>query len=179
MTSPLGRGCVQVYTGSGKGKTTAALGLAFRAVGSGLKVLVLQFLKGEENETGERVSALRLAPDLEIRARGGKGFVDPLDPAPGAGQMARETLEEARREMVSGRWDLVILDEINVAIHFGLVPLQAVMEMLDARPHGVEVVLTGRQAPAELMNRADLVTEMREVKHYYKAGIPARKGIEE
>jgi len=178
MSDLLGPGYIHVYTGNGKGKTTAALGLAFRAVGSGLKVLIVQFLKGEDNYTGELESALKLAPDLEIRTRGGAGFVDPADPEPGAGEMVREALDEARREIQSGRWDLVILDEINVAVHFGLIDVQEVLELLDSKPDGVEIVLTGRYAPLELIERADLVTEMREIKHYFKAGVPARKGIE-
>jgi cob(I)alamin adenosyltransferase len=178
MNDLIGRGYVHIYTGNGKGKTTAALGLAFRAVGNGLKVLMFQFLKGEGEYTGEREAAIRLAPDLEIRARGGEGFVDPTDPSPMARSLAQEAIAEARREIQSGHWDLVILDEINVAVHLGLIPVQIVQDLLDARPEGVEIVLTGRQAPQELINRADLVTEMIEVKHYYNAGVPARKGIE-
>jgi cob(I)alamin adenosyltransferase len=95
-----------------------------------------------------------------------------------ARSQAHEAIAEARREIQSGHWDLVILDEINVAVHLGLIPVQIVQDLLDARPEGVEIVLTGRQAPQELINRADLVTEMIEVKHYYNAGVPARKGIE-
>lgn len=178
MSDLIGKGYVHIYTGNGKGKTTAALGLAFRAVGNGMKVLMFQFLKGEDEYTGEREAANRLAPDLEIRARGGEGFVDPTDPPPMAGSMACEALDEARHEIQSGRWDLVILDEINMAVHFGLVPIQSVQGLLDSRPAGVEVVLTGRQAPRGLIDRADLVTEMREVKHYYHSGVPARRGIE-
>jgi len=178
MSDLIGKGYVHIYTGNGKGKTTAALGLAFRAVGNGLKVLMFQFLKGEGEYTGEREAAIRLAPDLEIRARGGEGFVDPTDPSPMARSLAREALDEARHEIQSDRWDLVILDEINVAVHFGLVPVRDVHAILEAKPAGVEVILTGRLAHQELIDRADLVTEMIEVKHYFRAGVAARKGIE-
>jgi len=178
MSDLIGSGYIHVYTGNGKGKTTAALGLALRAVGSGLKVLIIQFLKGEGSYTGERETALRLAPELEIRARGDEGFVESADPSPRDGELAREALDEALQEISGGRWDLVILDEINVAVHFGLIAVQDILELLDSKPDGVEIVLTGRYAPVELIERADLVTEMREVKHYYKAGVPARRGIE-
>ena len=178
MTSPIGPGYVQIYTGDGKGKTTAALGLAVRAVGNGLKAVMFQFLKGTDEHTGERETAIRLAPDLEIRPRGGEAFEDPADPSPTASYMACEALKEARYEMESGRWDLIVLDEVNVAVHFGLIPLEMIQDFLDARPDGVEIVLTGRQAPPELIERADLVTEMKQIKHYFEADVPARKGIE-
>lgn len=180
--SPLGPGFVQVYTGEGKGKTTAALGLALRAVGSGLSVLVVQFLKapgvGEDGGSGEQRSAKRLAPLLEVRPRGGEGMVDPLRPSPADVALAREALAEAESEMLSGRWDLLVLDEVNTAVHFGLLALPDLLALLDRRPQGVELVLTGRYAPGEILKRADLVTEMREVRHYFRRGVPARRGIE-
>jgi cob(I)alamin adenosyltransferase len=178
MTDPseIGSGFIHLYTGEGKGKTTAALGLALRAAGCGLRVLVVQFLKG--GETGEREAARSLCPLLEIRPRGGEGFVDPAHPREADRLMAGEALAESAREVASGDWDLVVLDEINTAAHFGLVSPAEVLALCAAKPPGVELVLTGRHAPAALVERADLVTEMREVKHYFRRGIAARRGIE-
>ncbi|GBE15988.1 MAG TPA: cob(I)yrinic acid a,c-diamide adenosyltransferase [Proteobacteria bacterium] len=178
MTSPIGPGYVHVYTGSGKGKTTASLGLALRAVGNGLSVLVLQFLKGRKEMTGERKAALRLAPELEIRPRGGEGFVGPDEPSEEDRFQAATALAEAFDEINSGNWDVIILDEINVAVHLGLIPLGEALALFDSRPDGLELILTGQMAPPELVDRADLVTEMREVKHYFNAGVNARNGIE-
>ncbi|NOY86902.1 MAG: cob(I)yrinic acid a,c-diamide adenosyltransferase [Deltaproteobacteria bacterium] len=178
MTTTLGPGYTHIYTGGGKGKTTASLGLALRAVGNGLRVLVIQFLKGRKEMTGERKAALRLAPDLEIRPRGGEGFVGPGEPSEEDRFQAGVALAEAFDEADSGNWDVIVLDEINVAVHLGLIPLGEVLVLLDSRPDGLELILTGRMAPPGLMDRADLVTEMREVKHYFNAGVNARKGIE-
>jgi len=172
----LSRGLVQVYTGDGKGKTTCALGLALRAVGQGLKVYVVQFLKGRD--TGEARAAARLKPDLTLRAFGRPVLVNLKSPAPEDLALARQALDLARDLLAAGDHDLVILDEINLALTYGLVPLAEVLEMLKARPPWVEVVLTGRQAPPEVIALADLVTEMRPVKHYFEAGIPGRRGIE-
>ncbi|MDD2903523.1 MAG: cob(I)yrinic acid a,c-diamide adenosyltransferase [Syntrophales bacterium] len=173
---PLSRGLIQVYTGDGKGKTTCSLGLALRAVGQGLKVLMLQFLKGRD--TGEAQAAARLAPDMTLRSFGRPVLVNLKSPAPEDLALAREALDLAKEAVRAGEHDLVILDEINVALAYGLIPLEEVLEMLKTRPGWVEVVLTGRQAPPELIELADLVTEMRPLKHYYEAGIPARRGIE-
>jgi cob(I)alamin adenosyltransferase len=177
MTSLVGPGYVHVYTGGGKGKTTASLGLALRAVGNGLKVLVIQFLKGPEM-TGERKISARLAPELEIRSRGREGVFHPGDLTDEDREVAIQTLAEASRELKNGGWDLVILDEINTACTLGLVPVTRVVEIMDAKPDGVELVLTGRGAPGEVIEKADLVTEMREIKHYFRQGVAARKGIE-
>ena len=179
MTTHLGPGYIQIYTGGGKGKTTASLGLALRAVGNGLRVLVLQFLKGRKGMTGERKAVLRLAPDIEIRPRGGEGFVGPGEPSEEDRFQALAALDEAFDEVNSGKWDVIILDEINVAVHLCLIPLGDVLALLDSKPDGLELILTGRMAPPGLVDRADLVTEMREVKHYFNAGVSARKGIEE
>jgi cob(I)alamin adenosyltransferase len=172
----LERGLIQVYTGDGKGKTTCALGLAFRAVGQGFKVFIVHFLKGRD--TGEARAAARLAPDLTLRYFGRPGLISLKSPAPEDLARLREAWDLAREVIASGDWDLVVLDEINLALAFGLVPLPEALETLRRRPPNVEVVLTGRQAPPELIEMADLVTEMRPVKHYYTAGVKARRGIE-
>jgi cob(I)alamin adenosyltransferase len=173
----LTRGLIQVYTGDGKGKTTCALGLALRAVGQGFQVYMVQFMKGRE--TGEaRVAATRLAPDMTLRSFGRPGLVNLRDPAAEDLALIREAWDSARQIILAGEHDLVILDEINLALSFNLLPPEAVFQVLRNRPPWVEVVLTGRQAPPELVELADLVTEMRPVKHYYEAGVQARRGIE-
>ena len=178
MSGILGQGYIHLYTGDGKGKTTASLGLALRAVGNGLRVLVIQFLKSGDDSTGEEMAAKRLSPELEIRRRGAPGFVRPGQVTEEDRELARSALAEAAGEVASGVWDMIVLDEINVAVDLGLIPLAEVLSLLDRKPDGLELVLTGRGAPKELVQRADLVTEMREVKHYYHAGVPARRGIE-
>lgn len=170
------RGLVQVYTGNGKGKTTAALGLALRAVGHGLKVLIVQFMKG--SSSGELEAAQKLSPYLTIKKMGRETFVfrnkiDPLDL-----KLAQEGFLLAKNAIENKEYDIVILDEINVAIDFGLIPLSDILQLLDSKPETVELILTGRNAKPEILERADLVTEMVEKKHYYSKGIPARKGIE-
>jgi len=173
----LTQGHIQVYTGDGKGKTTCALGLALRAVGHGLKVYMVQFMKGRE--TGEaRVATARLAPDMTLRYFGRPGLVNLRAPAPPDLALIREAWDLARQVILAGEHALVILDEINLALTFNLLPQEEVFQVLRQRPPGVEVVLTGRQAPPELVELADLVTEMRPVKHYYEAGVKARRGIE-
>lgn len=172
----LSKGLIQVYTGDGKGKTTCALGLAFRAVGQGFRVFMVQFLKGQD--TGELKAAARLAPDLTIRAFGRPVLINLRDPAPEDLALAREALDLAREIIQAGDHDLVILDEINVAAAFNLVSPEEVLDIVRDRPLQVEVVLTGRLAPAEFVVAADLVTEMVPLKHYYEAGVAARRGIE-
>ena len=172
----LPQGLIQVYTGDGKGKTTCALGLALRAVGQGFKVYMVQFLKGRE--TGEMQAAARLAPDLTLRSFGRPGLVNLRSPAPADLNLARQALDLAETLINAGEHDLVILDEINLAITYNLIPLDEVLTMLRERPPWVEVVLTGRQAPPEVVAMADLVTEMRPVKHYFEAGVKSRRGIE-
>lgn len=172
----LERGCVQVYTGDGKGKTTCAFGLAFRAVGQGLRVFIIQFLKGRE--TGELKAAARLAPELTVRAFGRPGLVNLKSPAAEDLALARQALDLAKSVITAGDHGLVVLDEINVALAYGLLPLAEVLSLLKNRPSQVEVVLTGRSAPPEVIEAADLVTEMRPLKHYWQAGVPARRGIE-
>jgi cob(I)alamin adenosyltransferase len=171
------KGYVQVYTGDGKGKTTAALGLALRAAGHGMRTYIGQFLKGQPY--GE-LEALRDHPLITIEQYGAPDCWVRRDQVPPE-QVARacQGLARAREAMLSGQYDIVVLDEVNVALWFGLLTVEEVLAFLDQRPDGVEVVLTGRRAPQELIDRADLVTEMREVKHYYQAGVPARAGIEQ
>jgi cob(I)alamin adenosyltransferase len=172
----LEKGYIQVYTGDGKGKTTCALGLAFRAVGQGLKVFVVHFMKGRD--TGESRAAARLAPDLTLQFFGKPGLINLKAPSADDLAMVQEAWSLARDLIDAGSHDLVVLDEINLALAFRLIPLDEALEVLKNRPAHVEVVLTGRQAPAELIALADLVTEMRPVKHYYQAGVKARAGIE-
>lgn len=173
---PLDRGLVQVYTGEGKGKTTAALGLALRAVGQGLRVYIVQFMKGWP-DYGE-LNALKFLPGVTLVQFGRAEFVNREHPDPKDIQEAQAALAHASEVVLAGQHDIVILDEINVALDFGLIPLSGVLALLDAKPVHVELVLTGRNAPPELLDRADLVTEMRSLKHPYDKGIAGRKGIE-
>jgi cob(I)alamin adenosyltransferase len=173
----LSQGLIQVYTGDGKGKTTCALGLALRAVGQGFQVYMVQFMKGRE--TGEaRAVAARLAPEMTLRSFGRPGLVNLRAPTPEDLDLIRQAWDLAREVILAGNHDLVILDEINLALTFNLLSPAEVFQVLRDRPPWVEMVLTGRQAPDELVELADLVTEMRPVKHYYVAGVKARRGIE-
>ena len=172
----LKQGLIQVYTGDGKGKTTCALGLGLRAVGQGFKVFMVQFLKTEE--TGEVAAVRRLAPDFTIQSFGIPGFPRLTDPDPQTRDAAQQAFTLARQVILAGEHDLVILDEVNLSLTYGLVSLSEMLEVLRQRPAHVEVVLTGRGAPPELVEFADLVTEMRPLKHYFEAGIKARRGIE-
>jgi cob(I)alamin adenosyltransferase len=169
------KGYVQVYTGDGKGKTTAALGLALRASGHGMRTYVGQFMKGQHY--GE-LDALRNHSNITIEQYGDVRCIHREEVTPEHVAQARRGLERARVAMLSGEYDIVVLDEANVAIWFGLLTIEEVLAFLDLRPEGVEVVLTGRRAPQALIDRADLVTEMCEIKHYYAQGVTARNGIE-
>jgi cob(I)alamin adenosyltransferase len=173
----LEQGLIQVYTGNGKGKTTASLGLAFRAVGRELTVCMIQFMKGG-GPYGEQMAAERLAPFLTIVQTGRPGWVNKENPHQTDKDLAGEALELARQAVTGGEYDMVILDEINGAVSMGLVPLDALLELMRDKPHHVELVLTGRNAHESVIEAADLVTEMRDIKHYYKAGVKARIGIE-
>jgi cob(I)alamin adenosyltransferase len=175
--SNLGRGYTHIYTGDGKGKTTASFGLALRAVGNGLKVLVIQFIKGPEM-TGERSAARHLAPGLEVRPMGRDGLLHPGDLLDEDRTLATMALEEAVREMAGLGWDMLILDEINTACALGLLLVEDLLQLMDQKPDGMELVMTGRGAPEEVIQKADLVTEMREIKHYYAKGVKAREGVE-
>ena len=170
-------GLVQVYTGNGKGKTTAALGIAIRAAGHRLKVLMIQFLKGGI-AYGELESAKKLAPYLKIVPMGRECFVNKKDPDPIDVRWARRGWELAKHSVQSRKYPIVILDEIHVAVAYGLVPLKELMALMKGKPADVELILTGRYAHPEVIRRADLVTEMKEIKHYYRKGIESRVGIE-
>ena len=173
----LSQGLIQVYTGDGKGKTTCALGLALRALGQGFQVFMIQFIKGWD--TGEaRITTQRLAPEFTLRHFGRPTMVNLRSPDPEDLALIRQAWDLARQIIAAGEHDLVILDEINLTLAFDLIPWEEVLEVLRQRPPWVEVVLTGRQAPPELIELADLVTEMRPLKHYFEAGFPARRGIE-
>jgi cob(I)alamin adenosyltransferase len=165
-----------VYTGDGKGKTTAALGLALRAVGRGLKVCMLQFIKGG-GRYGEHLAAERLAPLLTIIQTGRPGWVNTKDITEDR-RVAQEALAQANTLLNSEEFDVFICDEINGAVSFGLIDIEQVLELIRHKPAKTELVLTGRNAHERVIEIADLVTEMREIKHYYKAGVPARTGIE-
>ncbi|NLG27878.1 MAG: cob(I)yrinic acid a,c-diamide adenosyltransferase [Chloroflexi bacterium] len=169
------RGYVQLYTGDGKGKTTAALGLALRASGRGLRTYIGQFMKGQA--CGE-TRALRDHPLITLEQYGDVLCIRREEVTAEHIARAQQGLARARAAMLSGQYALVVLDEVNVAIWFGVLPLSDVLALLDERPPQVELILTGRRAPEELIARADLVTEMREVKHYYVQGVTARVGIE-
>jgi cob(I)alamin adenosyltransferase len=171
------KGLIQVYTGNGKGKTTAALGLALRAVGHGLKVLVIQFMKGNIHY-GELESSKKLSPYLTILQAGRETFVSKTNPDPVDMRLAQDGLDLAERAIAGEAYDILILDEINVAVDYGLIPLSDLLRLLDTKPNGVELILTGRNARPEILEKADLVTEMVEQKHYFRNGVPAREGVE-
>ena len=171
----LTEGYVQVYTGDGKGKTTAALGLVLRAVGQGLRVIVVQFMKSNPN-WGEVVSLRKLGVPVEQCGLDHwvlEGEASAEDVAAASAGFAR-----ARALVESGDYDLVVLDELVTAVFFDLVPLDSVLAMVATKPAGVELVMTGRHAPPEIIAAADLATEMRPLKHYSDAGVKARPGIE-
>jgi cob(I)alamin adenosyltransferase len=171
------RGYIQVYTGNGKGKTTAALGLALRAAGYGQRVYIGQFLKGQEY--GELLSVRNLAPLITIEQFGRRGFIHVTEsPDDEDTERAKKGLQKCLKAMLSQKYRIIVLDEINVALHFHLLTEKDVHDFLAQRPEDVEVVLTGRYAPASLIKKADLVTEMKEKKHYYAKGVRARLGIE-
>jgi cob(I)alamin adenosyltransferase len=173
---PLKKGLVQVYTGDGKGKTTAAFGLALRAVGRGLKVFFVQFVKGGF-DYGELYVVDKL-PNLELKAFGQGKFVVQKPPSEKDVELGKEAFDLARKVIEGGKYDIVVLDEVNVAVHLGLVGVEEVVELIKNKPKHVELVLTGRYAPAEIVELADLVTEMKDIKHPYHGGVEAREGIE-
>lgn len=175
--SNLSQGLIQVYTGNGKGKTTAAFGLAIRAVGHGFRVYIIQFMKGKD-DCGELEGLKRLSPECQVEHFGAPGWVN-------KGEFQEEHIHEVRKGflkaqeiILSGEWDIVILDEIVNALWYELIPENEVIELLSKKPPHVELVLTGRNASQALVEKADLVTEMVLKKHPFEQGIGARKGIE-
>ncbi len=169
------RGYTQVYTGDGKGKTTAALGLALRAHGAGFSVYIAQFVKGQEYS---EVKALREnLPGITLKQYGRGCFIYEK-PTQKDIDLAQEGLTELRHLIASQRYDVVILDEIHIATHFGLISVDDVLGLMRDKPESVELILTGRKADPRVIAAADLVTEMKEIKHYYQKGVAARKGIE-
>ena len=173
----LKKGYIQVYTGDGKGKTTAALGLAFRAAGHGMRTFIIQFMKGSIFY-GELKSAQMLKDYITIVQMGREEFVDRNNPDPKDVELAQKGIELAREVMKKNEYDILVLDEINVALDFGLVSLDQVLSLMEGKPENMELILTGRYAHPEVVKRADLVTEMLEIKHYYaEKGVDARDGI--
>jgi len=176
-SSFLQKGYVQVYTGNCKGKTTAALGLAFRAMGRGLKTYIGQFMKGQYY--AELKSAEMCKPYITIEQYGKDTFIHVQNPPLEEDvKMALDGMEKAKKAMYSGEYNIIIFDEINTANYFHLITTEEMLEIIRTRPENVEVIFTGRYAPQEVIDAADLVTEMVEVKHYYEKGAPARDGIE-
>lgn len=172
----LKKGLVQIYTGDGKGKTSAAFGLALRAIGRSLRVYVIQFIKGGF-DYGELYIVDKL-PNLTLKAFGRGSFITEKPPRKRDFQLAEEALALAEGIIKRGEYDIVILDEINVALSLKLVKIERVLDLIKNKPRHVELVLTGRRAPDEIIEAADLVTEMREIKHPFNKGCQARKGIE-
>lgn len=177
------KGYIQVYTGNGKGKTSAAIGVAIRAIGRGKRVAMGQFIKDPSFQYSEMLAVEEInkigTPLGYIRMEQfGCGCCIHQAPAATDFKGAREGLDRVKGWIESGEWDVVILDEINIALHLGLIPMEEVVEMLRNKPEKVEIIVTGRYAPKEIIEIADLVTEMKEIKHYYQKGILSREGID-
>lgn len=168
-------GYVQVYTGDGKGKTTAAIGLAVRALGAGWRVFIAQFLK--TGDYSEHKALARFSDLLTIKTYGRNVFIRGT-PEDEDIRLAQEAMQEIAASVASEQYRLVVLDEANVAIHYGLIRVEQILDLFDQSPKGIEFVITGRHADPRLIARADLVTEMLEVKHYYQQGVKARVGVE-
>jgi cob(I)alamin adenosyltransferase len=177
VSESIGKGYIQVYTGNCKGKTTAALGLAFRAMGHGLKTYIGQFIK--KHPYGEIESARMVSPYITIEQYGRGAFIHVSETISYEDiEFARKGLLRAGDVIMSGEYSIIVLDEILTACYFKLVSESDILKLMSQKPAGVELVLTGRYATADIIEAADLVTEMTEVKHYYQKGIPARPGIE-
>jgi cob(I)alamin adenosyltransferase len=170
------RGLVIVITGDGKGKTTAAFGQALRAIGQGYKVFILQFMKGRDY--GEFVAAEKYLPRLTIMRSGLDSFVMRGNPAPVDIALAKQGFDWAKKAVASGKYNMVILDEINVAVDFKLIPLEDVVALIKNKPPALDLILTGRYAAQAIIKLADTVSEVKEIKHHYAAGIKDRAGIE-
>ncbi len=168
------RGYVHIYTGRGKGKTTAALGLALRAAGAGKRVYIGQFVKGMHYA---ELNVLPRIPEITVQQFGRDCFID-AQPSDEDRRAAGDGLRQIQAAVASDQYQLIILDEVNIALYYRLFPTAEIVDLVTGRPEHVELVLTGRNAPAELIEIADLVTEMQEIKHYYSSGVEARPGIE-
>jgi cob(I)alamin adenosyltransferase len=169
------KGYVEVYTGDGKGKTTAALGLALRAAGAGLKVYFAQFIKGMKYS--EHIALERFSDLITVKQYGRNCFINDIPEAEDV-RIALEGLIEVREIMLSERYQVIVLDEANIATHYNLFTAEELLDLIHVKPINVEIVITGRYADQRIIDAADLVTEMKEVKHYFKSGISARDGIE-
>jgi cob(I)alamin adenosyltransferase len=170
------KGLIIVITGDGKGKTTSAIGQAMRAAGHGKKILIVQFMKGKKY--GEVLCTEEHIPDISIIQCGLDSFVMKDNPAPVDVELAQQGLKISQEAVASGNYDMLILDEINVAMDFKLVSIQDVLNLIKNKPTGMDIILTGRYAPAEIIEVADTVSEVREIKHHYSQGIKERAGIE-
>lgn len=169
------KGYIQVYTGDGKGKTTAALGLALRAAGAGLKVYFAQFVKGMKYS--EHVALEKMAGHITVAQYGRNCFIKG-DPTEEDIRHARQGLSEIGKIMASGKYQVIILDEANIATHYNLFSVEDLLDLMGSKPDDVELIITGRGADPRVIDKADLVTEMKEIKHYYQRGVVAREGIE-
>jgi len=170
------KGLVMVLTGDGKGKTTGALGQALRTMGHGMNVFMIQFMKGKKY--GEVLAAEKYLPALTIVRSGLDSFVMRGNPAPVDVELAERGLVLAREALHSGKYQMIILDEVNVALDFGLIPLSGVLDLIREKPPERDLILTGRYAPREIIELADMVSEIKEIKHHYAKGIKEREGIE-
>ncbi|MFP4547124.1 MAG: cob(I)yrinic acid a,c-diamide adenosyltransferase [Fidelibacterota bacterium] len=168
------KGYLQVYTGNGKGKTTAAIGLAIRATGAGKKIYMAQFVKGMKYS---EIKTLEKFDNIHIEQFGLKCFIKDK-PKPEDIEAAQKGLEKAKQQMLSGNYDIVILDEANIAVFFDLFTIDDLLDVIAEKPDNLELIITGRYAHERLIEIADLVTEMKEIKHYYNNGVEARQGIE-
>lgn len=171
------QGTIRVITGVGKGKTTSALGLAIDAFSKGLNLLVVQFLKTPDT-SGEHFSASALGPSFTIRPMGGKGFIHRRGIQPEDRERAQRALATVREAMSEGDCGMIVLDEINVACHMGLIGEEDILEIVDAKPRGIELVITGRYALPSVIERADIALEMTKIKHHFDRGVPPQEGIE-
>lgn len=170
----LKNGLVEIYTGNGKGKTTAAFGLALRAAGAGCKVYILQFIKGK---VYSELKALKRIKNIKVE-QCGRGCFIKTKPKPIDIKYAERGLAKGQKNIMSGKFDIVVLDEANVALKLGLIKIKEIIDIIKHKPRRVELILTGRYCPRALLGHADLITEMKEVRHPYKKGILARRGIE-
>jgi len=168
-------GYIQVYTGNGKGKTTAAFGLSLRAVGAGKKVFFAQFVKGKTYSEIEAVG--KYLPGITVKQYGLGCFIVNT-PTDADIKAAQEGLAQVAKIIAGGQYDVIVLDEANIAIYYNLFSVQELIDVINKRPKNVEIIVTGRYAPQQLIDMAHLVTEMKEIKHYYTQGVEARKGIE-